>query len=171
VIMRGHNEPDVVPLAQFCLERGYQLRYIEQMPLGPQHEWDRSQMVTQTEVLALLRARFTLTAVTGRGSAPAELWQVAPDDTQPGGLLGVIPSVSAPFCGACDRTRITADGQIRTCLFSRTETDLRTPLRGGASDQEIAELWAGAHGRKAAAHAIGEPGFVQPDRTMSAIGG
>jgi cyclic pyranopterin phosphate synthase len=96
---------------------------------------------------------------------------VAPDDTQPGGLLGVIPSVSAPFCGACDRTRITADGQIRTCLFSRTETDLRTPLRGGASDQEIAELWAGAHGRKAAAHAIGEPGFVQPDRTMSAIGG
>ncbi len=172
VIMRGQNEPDVVPLAQFCLERGYQLRYIEQMPLGPQHEWDRSKMVTQAEILDLLAGRFTLTqASEPRGSAPAELWQVAPDASQPGGLLGVIPSVSAPFCGACDRTRITADGQLRTCLFSRTETDLRTPLRGGASDREIAELWAGAQGRKAAAHAIGEPGFVQPNRTMSAIGG
>ena len=172
VIMRGHNEPDVVPLAEFCLERGYQLRYIEQMPLGPQHEWDRTQMVTQAEILALLGERFALTpAAEPRGAAPAELWQVAPDDTQPGGLVGVIPTVTSPFCAACDRTRITADGQIRTCLFSRTETDLRTPLRAGASDLEIAELWAGAQGRKAAAHGIGEPGFVQPTRTMSAIGG
>lgn len=94
-----------------------------------------------------------------------------PDATQPGGHLGVIASVTAPFCGACDRTRITADGQMRTCLFSRTETDLRTPLRAGAPDEEIAELWAGAQGRKAAAHGIGEAGFVQPARTMSAIGG
>ena len=172
VIMRGHNEPDVVPLAQFCLERGYQLRYIEQMPLGPQHEWDRTQMVTQAEILALLGERFTLTpAAEPRGAAPAELWQVAPDEVQPGGLIGVIPTVTSPFCAACDRTRITADGQIRTCLFSRTETDLRTPLRAGASDLELAELWAGAQGRKAAAHGIGEPGFVQPTRTMSAIGG
>lgn len=172
VIMRGVNECDVVPLAEFCLERGYQLRYIEQMPLGPKGEWDRSQMVTQAEILALLAERFTLTAaVEPRGAAPAELWRVLPDATQPGGHLGVIASVTAPFCGACDRTRITADGQMRTCLFSRTETDLRTPLRAGAPDEEIAELWAGAQGRKAAAHGIGEAGFVQPARTMSAIGG
>lgn len=172
VVMRGVNEVDVVPLAQFCLERGYQLRYIEQMPLGPRHEWDRAKMVTQAELLALLRQRFRLApASEERGGAPAELWQVEPDADQPGGLIGVIPSVTAPFCGACDRTRITADGQIRTCLFSRTETDLRTPLRAGASDRELAELWAGAQGRKAAAHGIGEPGFVQPSRTMSAIGG
>ncbi len=172
VIMRGRNEADVVPLAQFCLERGYQLRYIEHMPLGPQHAWDRSTMVTQAEILTLLAQRYTLSpAAEPRGAAPAELWQVAPDATQPGGLLGVIPSVTAPFCGACDRTRITADGQLRTCLFSRTETDLRAALRGGASDDELAQLWAGAQSLKAAAHGIGEPGFVQPARTMSAIGG
>lgn len=172
VVMRDVNEVDVVPLAQFCLERGYQLRFIEQMPLGPQHEWDRSQMVTQAEILARLRERFTLEpAAEPRGAAPAELWQVLPDADQPGGRIGVIPSVTAPFCAACDRTRITADGQMRTCLFSRTETDLRTPLRDGASDAEIAELWAGAQGLKARAHGIGEAGFVQPSRTMSAIGG
>ena len=172
VIIRGVNEVDVVALAQFCLERGYQLRYIEQMPLGPKHEWDRTQMVTQAEILALLTERFSLEpASEPRGSAPAELWRVHADERQPGGLIGVIPSVTAPFCAACDRTRLTADGQLRTCLFSRTETDLRTPLRAGASDREIAELWAGAHGRKAAAHGIGEATFVQPGRTMSAIGG
>ncbi len=172
VIMREVNDVDVVPLAQFCLERGYQLRFIEQMPLGPQHEWDRSQMVTQAEILERLRERFTLRPATQpRGAAPAELWEVAADGTQSGGLIGVIPSVTAPFCGACDRTRITADGQMRTCLFSRTETDLRTPLRDGASDAELAAIWAGAQGRKAAAHGIGEPGFVPPERTMSAIGG
>ncbi|MFT4217239.1 MAG: GTP 3',8-cyclase MoaA [Micropruina sp.] len=172
VVMREVNEVDVVPLAQFCLERGYQLRFIEQMPLGPRHEWDRSQMVTQAEILARLRERFTLRpAAEPRGTAPAELWQVAPDASQPGGRIGVIPSVTAPFCGACDRTRITADGQLRTCLFSRTETDLRTPLRDGASDAELAAIWAGAQSRKAAAHGIGEPGFVPPARTMSAIGG
>ena len=172
VIMRGVNEVDVVPLAQFCLERGYQLRFIEQMPLGPQHEWDRSQMVTQAEILSLLGERFELApAAEPRGAAPAELWRVAAGSGQPGGLIGVIPSVTAPFCGACDRTRITADGQMRTCLFSRAETDLRTPLRAGGTDREIAGLWAGAQARKASAHGIGEPGFVQPSRTMSAIGG
>ncbi|MFT3832796.1 MAG: GTP 3',8-cyclase MoaA [Micropruina sp.] len=172
VIMRDVNDVDVVSLAQFCLERGYQLRFIEQMPLGPQHEWDRSQMVTQAEILGRLRERFTLRpAAEPRGGAPAELWEVAADATQPGGRIGVIPSVTAPFCGACDRTRITADGQMRTCLFSRTETDLRTPLRDGASDAELAEIWTGGQARKAAAHGIGEPGFVPPARTMSAIGG
>lgn len=172
LVLRGVNEADVVPLAQFCLVRGYELRFIEQMPLGPAHEWDRAAMVTQDEILALLGARYRLEpAVVPRGSAPAELWRVVPDENQPGGTVGVIASVTAPFCGACDRTRLTADGQVRTCLFATTETDLRTPLRAGASDAELADLWAGAHRGKAAGHGIDEPGFVQPARTMSAIGG
>lgn len=172
LVLRGVNEADVVPLAQFCLVRGYELRFIEQMPLGPAHEWDRAAMVTQDEILALLGARYRLEpAVVPRDSAPAELWRVVPDENQPGGTVGVIASVTAPFCGACDRTRLTADGQVRTCLFATTETDLRTPLRAGASDAELADLWAGAHRGKAAGHGIDEPGFVQPARTMSAIGG
>lgn len=172
VIMRGQNEPDIVPLAEYCLSRGHQLRYIEQMPLGPHDEWDRSQMVTQTEILAALSERFDMEpASEPRGAAPAALWRVAADDTQPGGLLGVIASVTNPFCGACDRTRITADGQMRNCLFARSETDLRGPLRSGATDEEIADVWRGGQYSKKAGHGIGEPGFQQPERTMSAIGG
>ncbi|QLQ15002.1 MAG: GTP 3',8-cyclase MoaA [Micropruina sp.] len=172
VVLRGVNEADVVPLAEFCLVRGFELRFIEQMPLGPEHEWDRAALVTQDEILALLGERFRLVpAVLARGSAPAELWRVEPDAQQPGGTIGVIASVTAPFCAACDRTRLTADGQVRTCLFSRTETDLRTLLRSGADDDELAAAWAGAHRGKAAAHGIDEPGFVPPQRTMSAIGG
>ncbi|HJE51917.1 MAG TPA: GTP 3',8-cyclase MoaA, partial [Tessaracoccus flavescens] len=166
------NEVDIVPLAQFCLERGYELRFIEQMPLGPKHEWVRDGMVTASEILAALGERFTLTPLDEpRGAAPAEVWAVAPDATQPGGRLGVIASVTNPFCGACDRTRITSDGQVRTCLFSRTETDLRAILRGGGTDDDIADAWLGAHRAKPRAHGIDEPGFEQPDRPMSAIGG
>lgn len=172
VIMRGMNEDDVVPLAQFCLSRGHQLRFIEQMPLGPHDEWDRSQMVTQAEILASLASRFRIEpASEPRGAAPAALWRVAADGTQPGGLVGVIASVTNPFCAACDRTRITADGQMRNCLFARTETDLRGPLRAGATDEEIADVWRGGQYAKKAGHGIGEPGFRQPERTMSAIGG
>ncbi|CAL8977153.1 GTP 3',8-cyclase 2 [Tessaracoccus sp. O5.2] len=172
VIMRGENEPDIVPLAEFCLARGHQLRFIEQMPLGPHGEWDRSQMVTAAEILGALGERFALTPLDEpRGAAPAELWAVAADAAQPGGRIGVIASVTNPFCGACDRTRVTADGQVRTCLFSRTETDLRGILRSGGSDDDLVAAWTGAHARKAKAHGIDEPGFVQPQRTMSAIGG
>ena len=172
VVMRGVNEADVVPLAAYCLRRGFELRFIEQMPLGPGHEWDRSRMVTAGEILALLGERYSLSeASLARGSAPAELWRVAADADQPGGTIGVIASVTAPFCAACDRTRITADGQLRTCLFSTTETDLRSPLRDGADDDALAAVWMGAHARKAASHGIGEPGFTPPTRTMSAIGG
>ena len=115
---------------------------------------------------------FTLTPI-GRDddAAPATLWRVDPSPGLPGGTVGIIASVSEPFCGACDRTRITADGQMRTCLFSRTETDLRTPLRAGASDEDIAALWAGATWHKPAGHGIDDAGFEPPDRTMSAIGG
>uniref|UniRef100_UPI0009FE0369 GTP 3',8-cyclase MoaA n=1 Tax=Tessaracoccus bendigoensis TaxID=72764 RepID=UPI0009FE0369 len=172
VIMRGQNECDVVALAQFCLERGYELRFIEQMPLGPKGEWDRSLMVTATEILDQLRGRYRLSALEEpRGAAPAELWAVAPDENQPGGRVGVIASVTNPFCGACDRTRITSDGQVRTCLFSQRETDLRTVLRSGGSDDDLVAAWVGAHRGKAKAHGIDEAGFVQPTRTMSAIGG
>ena len=172
VILRGTNEQDVVPLARFCLERGYELRFIEQMPLGPQGEWRRDDMVTADEVLAMLGGAFTLSPVDGpRGPAPAALWQVAPDTTQPGGRLGVIASVTKPFCGGCDRTRLTADGQIRSCLFSRQETDLRAVLRGGGSDEDLAQAWRLAQWGKPPAHGIDEPGFHQPGRTMSAIGG
>jgi GTP 3',8-cyclase len=172
VIMRGVNEMDVVPLAEFCLRGGYQLRFIEQMPLGPKGEWDRSQMVTQQELLDKLHARFRLVAVDEpRGASPAEIWDVLSDDTQPGGRLGVIASVTNPFCGDCDRTRLTSDGQVRTCLFSNTETDLRTMMRDGASDDDLAAAWTGAHRFKPRAHGIDDGDFVQPDRTMSAIGG
>ncbi len=172
VIMRGVNEVDIVPLAAFCLERGYELRFIEQMPLGPTGEWQRTDMVTASEILAELGTRFELAALDEpRGSAPAELWGVAADDTQPGGRLGVIASVTNPFCGACDRTRLTSDGQVRTCLFSQRETDLRAILRRGGTDEDIVEAWTGAHRGKAKAHGINEAGFIQPARTMSAIGG
>lgn len=172
VIMRGQNEDDVVALAQFALERGYQLRFIEQMPLGPKHEWDRSKMVTAPEILGYLEERFELQPLEEpRGAAPAALWEVAADDHQPGGTIGVIASVTAPFCAACDRTRITSDGQIRNCLFSQTETDLRTILREGGSDDDLIAAWTGAHRFKARAHGINEAHFIQPKRTMSAIGG
>lgn len=172
VIMRDANEADIVPLAEFCLQRGYQLRYIEQMPLGPKHEWVREGMVTAREVLAALGQRFTMAPLDEpRGSAPAKLWQVEADGHQPGGQVGVIASVTAPFCGACDRTRITSDGMVRSCLFSRTETDLRSILRSGGSDEDLKDAWMGAQWRKPRAHGIDDDGFVQPDRTMSAIGG
>ncbi len=172
VLMRGVNEDQAAPLLRFALARGLQLRFIEQMPLGPRHTWDRRDFVSAPEILALLGAHFRLTAVARDSvAAPAALWRVEPADGLPGGTVGVIASVSRPFCAACDRTRLTADGQLRTCLFARTETDLRTPLRSGASDEEIALIWAEATWAKPAGHGIDDAGFVPPDRTMSAIGG
>src|SRR3954471_24907428 len=126
VAMRGVNDDEVVALTRFAVDRGYQMRFIEQMPLDAGHTWDRAEMVTQAEILERLRAAFRLEEVPGRGAAPAELWTV---DGGPA-TVGVIASVTAPFCGACDRLRLTADGQLRACLFSQTETDTRTILRG-----------------------------------------
>ncbi|MFE2750862.1 GTP 3',8-cyclase MoaA [Actinosynnema sp. NPDC059335] len=168
VLMRGVNDDEAVPLLRYCLDQGYELRFIEQMPLDPQHGWDRADMVTAEEVLAALRTGFALTPEPGeRGAAPAERWLV---DGGPA-VVGVIASVTRPFCAACDRTRLTADGQVRNCLFSRSETDLRALLRGGASDEEIADAWRGNAWAKAAGHGIDSAGFSQPDRPMSAIGG
>jgi cyclic pyranopterin phosphate synthase len=171
VAMRDSNDIDIVPLAEFCLARGYLLRFIEHMPLGPAHAWDRASLLPASEILARLCERFDLTPAPGRGSAPSEDWLVAAGPDHPAGRIGVIASVTAPFCASCDRTRLTADGQIRTCLFSHTETDLRTPLRSGADDAELAELWSQAHTAKPAGHGIGDKDFHQPTRTMSSIGG
>ncbi|MGF1426275.1 GTP 3',8-cyclase MoaA [Kitasatospora sp. LaBMicrA B282] len=175
VLMRGVNDREAPDLLAWCLERGYQLRFIEQMPLDAQHGWDRSQMVTAEEILDRLATRFALTPepTAVRGAAPAERWLV---DGGPG-TVGVIASVTRPFCRACDRTRLTADGQVRNCLFATGETDLRGALRAGASDAELGELWRAAMwGKKAGAgvdnpEGIDAPQFHQPERPMSAIGG
>jgi cyclic pyranopterin phosphate synthase len=167
VLLRGVNDDEAPRLLRWCLERGYQLRFIEQMPLDPQHCWDRASMVTAPEILASLTGEFDLVPLGGRGSAPAEVFEV---DGGPG-TVGVIGSVTAPFCAACDRIRLTSDGQVRNCLFAREETDLRTPTRAGADDAELARIWADAVRVKRAGHGIGDPTFRQPDRPMSAIGG
>ena len=168
VLMRDQNLDDAVPLLEYCLRHGYQLRFIEQMPLDAQHGWDRGQMVTAQEILGLLRTRFRLEPDGAeRGAAPAERWLV---DGGPA-TVGIIASVTRPFCAACDRTRLTADGQLRSCLFATVETDLRSPMRAGASDAELATLWRDAMWRKPAGHGIDDPGFAQPVRPMSAIGG
>ena len=167
VLMRGVNDDEAVDLLAWALESGYELRFIEQMPLDPQHGWDRSTMLSADEVLEQLSARWTLTPVDGRGSAPAERFLV---DGGPA-VVGVIGSVTRPFCSSCDRLRLTADGSLRNCLFAREESDLRTPLRAGASDDELVERLRAAVSAKRKGHGIGEPGFVQPDRPMSAIGG
>jgi cyclic pyranopterin phosphate synthase len=167
--MRGINDHSAADVLQWCLDRGYQLRFIEQMPLDAQHAWQRDQMVTAHEIREQLSARFVLTPLLDetRGSAPAELFLVNGGPS----TVGIIASVSAPFCEACDRVRLTSDGQVRNCLFAKGEVDLRGPLREGASDAELAALIQGEMWRKARGHGIDKPGFVQPKRPMSSIGG
>ncbi|MFG1619167.1 GTP 3',8-cyclase MoaA [Nonomuraea wenchangensis] len=169
VLMRGVNEHEAVPLLRWSLEQGYELRFIEQMPLDAQHGWSREAMVTADEILGLLSEAFDLTPddQEERGSAPAERFLV---DGGPA-RVGVIGSVTRPFCGACDRVRLTADGQVRNCLFATEESDLKTALRAGATDEELAARWQAAVARKRAGHGIDDPSFLQPSRPMSAIGG
>lgn len=142
------------------------------MPLGPHTSWRREDIISAEDICRILSAEFDLVAVPRDDpSSPASLWMATSRGGAMQGTVGVIASVSEPFCGNCDRTRLTADGQMRTCLFARGETDLRTPLRSGASAFEIAQLWAGAMWEKKAGHDIDDPAFVQPSRGMSAIGG
>jgi GTP 3',8-cyclase len=162
---------DAVALLRFCVDHGYQLRIIEQMPLDAGHEWQRGKAIAADDVLAVLRRHFDLRPdAAPRGSAPAELWTVV-DGPGVVGKVGIIASVSHAFCSACDRTRLTADGQVRNCLFARQETDLRTLMRAGADDDALEAAWRAAMWAKAAGHGINDPDFVQPDRPMSAIGG
>lgn len=163
---------DAVDLLRYCLQHGYQLRIIEQMPLDASHSWQRDNVIDADRILHTLQQHFELTPDSRpRGSAPAELWQVAEGPTHAAGTVGVIASVSHAFCSACDRTRLTADGQIRSCLFSREETDLRRLLRSDADDAAIEAAWRAAMWGKPAGHGINDPDFVQPIRPMSAIGG
>ncbi len=168
VLLRGTNDDQAPELLRWAVSEGYALRFIEQMPLDAQHDWSRTEMVTADEILASLEHEFTLApASEPRGSAPAELWTV---DGGPA-TVGVIASVTRPFCGDCDRVRLTADGQVRNCLFAREESDLRAALRAGASDDDLAERWVVAMLGKRPGHGIDDPTFLQPDRPMSAIGG
>ncbi|MEU4714046.1 GTP 3',8-cyclase MoaA [Micromonospora purpureochromogenes] len=168
VLMRGVNDDEAPALLRFALDHGYELRFIEQMPLDAQHGWDRATMVTADEILASLAGAFALTPDPAeRGAAPAETWLVGGGPAR----VGVIASVTRPFCGDCDRTRLTADGQVRACLFATEESDLRGALRGGADDAELADRWRVAMRGKRAGHGIDDPTFLQPARPMSAIGG
>jgi cyclic pyranopterin phosphate synthase len=176
VLMRGQNLAEAPELLSWALRYGYRLRFIEHMPLDADHIWSRDAMVTADEIQELLSQHFVLAPHGDRGSAPAEefdvldgpgadSWAVRP------GRVGIIASVTRPFCRACDRLRLTADGQLRTCLFAQTETDLRGPLRAGASDAELGEIIRIAVAGKQAGHGIDKADFVQPLRSMSAIGG
>lgn len=171
VLLRGVNDHEAVPLLRWAMEQQVQLRFIEQMPLDAQHGWDRATMITAAEIRDRLSEAYELTEdphdAAERGSAPAELFRVVGTDYR----VGVIAAVSQPFCGACDRVRLTADGQLRNCLFARTEQDLLTPLRSGATDDAIADQWVAAVAAKLPGHGINDPSFLQPDRPMSAIGG
>ena len=174
VLMRGANDDEAPALVEFALANGYELRFIEQMPLDAQHGWDRATMVTAEEILAALTATYELRPdPVARGGAPAETWLVAGHRTADGepARVGVIGSVTRPFCGDCDRTRLTADGQIRNCLFAREESDLRTAMRDGATDAELADRWRIATLAKLPGHGIDDPSFLQPTRPMSASGG
>ncbi|KRB38747.1 cyclic pyranopterin phosphate synthase MoaA [Microbacterium sp. Root180] len=170
VAMRGVNDDELVDLTEFAISHGAQMRFIEQMPLDAGHTWDRTSMVTQDEILAALSARWSLTPVPGRAGAPAARWYL---DGGPH-TVGVIASVTAPFCGDCDRLRLTADGQLRNCLFSATEYDLLPILRGAADDardQAVDRMLRSCVHGKLPGHAINDPAFLQPARGMNAIGG
>ena len=172
VIMREVNDHEPPALLRWAADHGYQMRFIEQMPLDPQHGWTRDGMITRAEIVASLEAAgCVLTPRDGRGAAPAELFDVVGPGVPSGTTVGIVASVTAPFCTACDRVRLTADGQWRSCLFAKTETDLRTPLRAGATRDDVARLMAADTREKWAGHGVNAPGFVQPGRGMSAIGG
>ncbi len=168
VLLRGINDQHAPELLRYCLEHDYQLRIIEQMPLDAQHNGSREGMITAAEIFASLEREFTLTPdPEHRGSAPAETFLV---DGGPA-KVGVIASVTRPFCGDCDRVRLTADGQVRNCLFAREESDLRASLRGDSDDAQIADQWRLAMMTKRPGHGIDDESFLQPTRPMSAIGG
>lgn len=176
VLLPGVNDDEAVPLVRWAIEHGYELRFIEQMPLDAQGAWERARMVTAEQILTSLNSAFDLTATdpARRGAAPAQTWYVDGPGAEPTARrarVGIIASVTRPFCGDCDRTRLTADGQIRDCLFARGETDLRKLLRSGADDEDLAQVWRKAMWAKQPGHGINDPSFLQPDRPMSAIGG
>jgi cyclic pyranopterin phosphate synthase len=167
VVQRDVNDDEVVDLATFGREHEVQVRFIEFMPLDATGDWRDAAVVSQDEIVAAIDAIYPLEPVPNRGSAPADRWRYADGR----GEVGVIPTVTKPFCGDCDRVRVTAEGQFRTCLFATREFDLRTMLRDGSTDDALAAEIVRAVGTKWAGHAIGQVTFVRPARSMSQIGG
>ena len=167
VALRGFTEEEVLPFARFAREHPYEVRFIEFMPLDGDRAWDISQVLNGEEIRAAIDAVWPLEELPREPSATARVFRFADG----AGRIGFINPVSEPFCGDCDRIRLTADGRLRTCLFSLNETDLRGPMRAGATDDDLEEIVRAAIHRKELKHRVNEPGFIQPERTMSAIGG
>jgi cyclic pyranopterin phosphate synthase len=167
VVERGTNDDEILALATFGRDLGVEVRFIEFMPLDATNEWERQKVVTQNEIVALIGEVYPLEQIPARGAAPADRWRYLDGK----GTVGVIPSVSQPFCGDCDRVRITSDGQFRTCLFATNEFDLRAIMRNGGNDDEMAQLIIDAVATKWAGHQINQVNFIRPNRSMSQIGG
>jgi cyclic pyranopterin phosphate synthase len=167
VAMRGFTEDEVLPFAHFAREHPYEVRFIEFMPLDADHAWTPDSVLSGEEIRAIIERQWALEPVEREPHATARVYRFADGR----GAIGFINPVSEPFCGDCNRIRLTADGRLRTCLFSLNETDLRRPLRAGADDAELEQIVRDAVWRKELKHHVNEPGFVQPVRTMSAIGG
>jgi GTP 3',8-cyclase len=167
VALRGFTEQEVLPFARFAREHPYEVRFIEFMPLDGDRSWTREQVLSGAEIRAIIETEYQLEPEPRAPSATARVYRFADG----AGRIGFINPVSEPFCGDCDRIRLTADGKLRTCLFSLNETDLRGPLRAGATDDELERIVRDAVWRKELKHHVNDPGFVQPARTMSAIGG
>ena len=167
VVQRGINDDEIVDLATFGRDKGIEVRFIEFMPLDASGTWENAQVFSQEEIVAAISKVYPLELMPARGAAPAYRWRYLDGK----GTVGVIPTVTKPFCGDCDRVRLTADGQFRTCLFATNEFDLRVMLRNGADDDAIAAEIQRAVGTKWAGHNIGNVTFVRPRRSMSQIGG
>ena len=167
VVERGANDDEILDLVRYGRDNNVEVRFIEFMPLDATNEWERNKVVSQDEIVATIAAEFPLELMPSRGAAPADRWRFLDGK----GTVGVIPSVTHPFCGDCDRVRLTSDGQFRTCLFATDESDIRTLLRNGGTDEEIAELIQIAVGAKWAGHQINQVNFIRPNRSMSQIGG
>jgi GTP 3',8-cyclase len=167
VVIAGTNDDEVVEFAGWARETGYEVRFIEYMPLDADHAWERAKVVPAARILAAIDAVYPLETAS-HNAEPATTYRFA--DGAPG-AIGVIASVTEPFCDTCNRLRLTAEGAFRTCLFALDETDLREPLRSGASDDELTTMIRGAVWKKWSGHRINHPDFVQPERSMSMIGG
>ena len=167
VVERGANDDEILDLVRYGRDNDVEVRFIEFMPLDATNEWERNKVVSQDEIVATIAAEFPLELMPARGAAPADRWRFLDGK----GTVGVIPSVTHPFCGDCDRVRLTSDGQFRTCLFATDESDIRSLLRNGGTDKEIAELIQVAVGAKWAGHQINQVNFIRPNRSMSQIGG
>jgi cyclic pyranopterin phosphate synthase len=165
--MRGFTETEILPMAEFARSHPYEVRFIEFMPLDADHSWDPGLVLTGDEIRAAIHEVYPLEAERRERSATARVYRFADGK----GKIGFINPLSEPFCGDCDRIRVTAEGKLRTCLFSLHETDLRTPMREGVSDDGLREIIRDAVWRKELKHHVNEPGYRQPDRSMSQIGG